>query len=154
MQSERRLLENRITRLSRMVPGVDDDELRAELTKYLCVLSSGLMEIACRDILDRYAMKRSSPTVRRFVASRLSEFQNPKVGKICELLGAFDPALAATWREALSDEQADAIDSIVSNRNQIAHGRSIGLSFDVWNRYYKGALQALMRMELHFTPNE
>ena len=85
------------------------------------------------------------------VASRLSEFQNPKVGKICELLGAFDPALAATWREALSDEQADAIDSIVSNRNQIAHGRSIGLSFDVWNRYYKSALQALARMELHFT---
>jgi hypothetical protein len=137
-----------------MVPGVADDELRAELTKYLCVLSSGLVEIACRDILDRYATKRSSPTIRRFVASRLSDFQNPKVGKICELLGGFDPTLATTWREALSDEQADAIDSIVNNRNQIAHGRSIGLSFDLWNRYYKSALQVLTSMELHFTPHD
>jgi hypothetical protein len=111
------------------------------------------VEIACRDILERYVSRRSAPSVRRFVTSRLSDFQNPKVGKICELLECFDPGLATKWRQALLDEQADAIDSIVNNRNQIAHGRSIGLSFDVWNRYYERALQALTRMEFYFAPN-
>jgi hypothetical protein len=154
MQSERRLLQNRITRLSGMIPGIADDELRAELTKHLCVLSSGFVEVACRDILERYAVKRSAPTIRRFVSSRLSDFQNPKVGKIYELFGAFDPVLATTWLEALSDEQAGAIDSIVSNRHQITHGRSVGLSFDVWNRYYKRTLEALTGIESYFTPNE
>jgi hypothetical protein len=120
------------------------------MTKYLCVLSSGLLEVTIREILTQFANRRSAPPVQRFVASRLADFQSAKLGSIMELLQAFDPSNAGRWRTGLSDEQADSIDSIVNNRHQIAHGRSIGLSFDVFQRYHGHAVQALQTMETYF----
>lgn len=152
MQSERRLIEDRIARLVKAVSEINDDELRAELTKYLCVLASGLLEVSCRDILNRYVLRRSAPSIRRFVGARLSDFQSAKVRNIIELLQCFDPDGASRWRAGLSDEEADSIDSIVNNRHQIAHGRSIGLSFNVLVRYHKHATRALTLMENEFPP--
>ena len=152
MQSERRLLENRIDRLLKAVPEVQDDEVRSELTKHLCVLSSGLLEVSCRDILNRYAQRRSSLQVSRFVNARLGDFQSAKVGNILELLQCFDPEGATRWREKLSDEEASSIDSIVNNRHQIAHGRSIGLSFSVLAQYHQHAVRALGSIETEFPP--
>ena len=152
MQSERRLLESRINRFVGLVSTLSDDELRAELAKHLCVLSSGLLEISCKDILNRYASKRCSPEIQRFVASHLADFYNAKIAKIYELLGCFDSTLATHWRDDLSDEEADAVDSIVNNKNQIAHGRSVGLSFSVWKNYYDNALNAVRTIEKHFPP--
>src|SRR2546430_1661549 len=120
MQSERRLLESRITRLLALIPTLESDEIRAELTKHLCVLASGLLEVGCRDIVNRYAFQRCAPTVRRFVAARLGEFQSAKVSNILELLNCFDPARAESWLKRLSDEEKDSVDSIVNNRHQIA----------------------------------
>lgn len=153
MQSPRALLESRIRRLVDLVPTVEDDELRAELTKHLCVLCSGLLEVACRDIIARYAAPRCDRTVFRFVETRLADLQSARVGNMHQLLACFDPGRADTWRDALSDEERDSVDSIVSNRHQIAHGRSIGLSFDVLNGYLEGARKALGLMERQF-PNQ
>ncbi len=153
MQSERRLLENRIARLLSVVPSINDDELRSELTKHICVLASGLIEVSCQDILTRYTAKRASPQVTRYVSSELGYFQNAKVGKILELFSSFDHAAATKWREELSDEAADSIDSIVNNRHQIAHGRSIGLSFNVLLQYHAQAARALQSIERAFPPN-
>mgnify|MGYP003382046493 CR=1 FL=1 len=134
------------------VPKIEDDELRAEMTKHLCVLASGLLEVGCRDILTRYTTRRASPQVTRYVSSELEYFQNAKVGKIVELLTSFDATAATSWRASLSEEAADSIDSIVNNRHQIAHGRSIGLSFDVLRRYHSHATEALRSIEVAFPP--
>ena len=152
MQSERRLLERRIERLIQTVPTIQDDELRAEITKYLCVLASGLVEATCRDVMNRYAVKRCSPEIARVVETHVGGFQNLKVGKIVELLSTFDPRKAAEWRKYISDEAADAVDSIVSNRHQIAHGRSIGLSYSVFTRYFADASPAIADIERFFPP--
>jgi hypothetical protein len=124
--------------------------MRAELTKYLCVLASGLLEVSARDILARYTVKRASPQVRRYVKAQLEYMQSAKVNNLTELMASFDPGAATAWRSSLSDEQVDSIDSIVNNRHQIAHGRSIGLSFDVFTRYHAQAVAALGAMELAF----
>jgi hypothetical protein len=152
MQSERRLLEDRIVRLLKLVPDLPDDELRAELTKHLCVLTAGFLEVTCREILSKYASKRCSPEISRFVRSILSDFHNPKVGKIQELLSEFDATKADHWISNLSDEEADAVDSIVNNRHQIAHGRSVGLSFTVFARYHFHAAKAVAAIENEFPP--
>jgi hypothetical protein len=152
MRSERRLLEERIERLLKLIPNLEDDELRAELTKHLCVLTAGFLEVTCRDILSKYASKRCSSEISRFVGSVLSGFRNPKVGKIQELLSEFDATKAERWMRSLSDEEADAVDSIVNNRHQIAHGRSIGLSFSVFERYRFHAAKAVAAIEREFPP--
>lgn len=150
MQSSRALLESRIGRLVELIPQVDNDELRAELTKHLCVLCSGLLEVSCRDVVARYARPRCDQTVLRFVEARIGDMYSAQVGNMHSLLACFDPRRADQWRDGLSDEERDSVDSIVNNRHQIAHGRSIGLSFDVLNRYRKAAMNALVMMERTF----
>lgn len=153
MQSERRRLEKRIDYLLPLVPQVADHELRAELTKHLCVLSSGLLEASCKETLSRFAEKQCSPTVQRFVSAKLESLRNPKIQSIKDLLSSFDPMKAERWKDSLLDEERDSVDSIVDNRNQIAHGRHVGLSIDVFQRYYMAAMRALEKMEIEFPPN-
>ncbi|MFQ5673738.1 MAG: hypothetical protein ACE5G9_11635, partial [Nitrospinales bacterium] len=64
---ERQSIEHRIDALLQKAKVIEDDELKAEIAKYLCILSSGFLEIACRDIIQRYVRSRTSPEVRRFV---------------------------------------------------------------------------------------
>jgi len=147
MQSERRQIENRIIRLYELFPAVEGDEVRAELTKHLCVLTSGMIEVTCRDILTKYSEVRCSPQVLRHVSTSVAGFQNANTAKIIELFSSFDPEAVEKWCNDLLEEESASINSIISNRHQIAHGRSIGLSFDVLQRYYKFALSAVQKLE-------
>ena len=154
MQSERRLIENRVTRLCGLIRKIDDDEIKAELTQHLCVLTSGLLEVCCRDILEKYSKVRCSPQVLRHITKSISGFQNANAQKIFDLFSSFDPVVTADWQRNLLEEETEGINSIVTNRHQIAHGRSIGLSFDVLYRYYKSALSALQKLEAIFPGNK
>jgi hypothetical protein len=113
----------------------DDLQLLAHWAAYLCVLTSGLLEIALRSLLLVYTEHASSPATSRFVESRLARIQNPNMEVILQTLRSFDPDWAATV-EALTDgEIADAVNSVIANRHLIAHGRSVGLTLGRMQSY-------------------
>jgi hypothetical protein len=128
---------NNLEARARTEPVSSDDELKAHIAQLLCVLSSGLIEEAIRLTLTGFATARSSPEVASFVASRIAEFQNPRFEKIMVLLSAFNPAWRTHFESGSSNEVKDAIDSIVNNRHQIAHGRQVGISIGTFGAYYK-----------------
>jgi len=113
-----------------------DEEVLAHWAKYLCVLTSGFVENSLRLILKEYAAKHADESVSRFVSTRIEGLTNLNDDKISQLLGSFSP----TWRDAFhatrSTEQKDAIDSVLANRNLIAHGRSVGLTLARMKYYY------------------
>ena len=123
------------------VKGVDyDPELQSDLAKYLCVLVSGYIERAMVELVLEHAQGKGAPTLQRFVEQRTKTFTNANASRIQELLGSFDPA----WRQELEenvlvDEWKDAVDSVVSLRNTIAHGGSVGLTYRRIGEYYQRA---------------
>ena len=62
----------------------------------------------------------------------------------------FDPALANGWYDGLADDQRDALDSIAANRNQLAHGASIGLSLGRLTSYTDRARNAMCELDRRF----
>ncbi|MGA1982615.1 MAG: HEPN domain-containing protein [Acidobacteriaceae bacterium] len=122
---------------ARAEPVSTDDELKAQMAQFLCVLSSGLLEEAVRLTLSGFAKTRSSPEVASYVTANLEQFQNPRFEKIMILLGSFDPKWRSHFEDGPSNEVKDAIDSIVVNRHQIAHGRPVGISIVTFSKYYK-----------------
>lgn len=118
-------------------PVSSDDELKAQMAQFLCVLSSGLIEEAVRSILSGFATARSRPQVAAYVTTHLAEFQNPRFEKIMSLLSSFDPEWRRHFEGSGSTEVKDAIDSIVINRHQIAHGRPVGISIVTFSNYYR-----------------
>lgn len=114
-----------------------DPELQSQLARFMCVLSSGLIEQAVILTLGEYAERRSHPNVARHVNWNLSRFWNAKFEDVLVMLGHFDPRWRDHFEASTSAEVKDAIDSIVNNRNQIAHGAPTGLSLATFTGYYK-----------------
>ena len=123
------------------VKGVQHDpELQSDFAKYLCVLVSGYIERAMVELVLEHARGKGAPTLLRFVEQRTRTFTNANASRIQELLGNFDP----TWRQELEekvlvDEWKDAVDNVVSLRNIIAHGGSVGLTYSRIGEYYQRA---------------
>ncbi len=121
-----------------------DTELQAYWAQFLCVLTSGFIENSVRNLYSEYARTKSSPYVANYVSHELQSFRNAKSEKIIQLTGIFSPE----WRVALEDYMEDrrkaAIDSIVSNRNQIAHGRPVGITFARIREYYENSVEVIV----------
>lgn len=117
-------------------PVSDDLELQSQLARFLCVLSSGFLEQAVISILDSYARSKSQRRIADYVSSQLARLQNAKFEDILVVLARFDPQWREYFEVSTPPDVKDAIDSIVNNRNQIAHGGQAGISLGTFSGYY------------------
>ncbi len=118
-------------------------ELESHWARYLCVLVSGFVETSIQTIFSEYAKKRSSREVASYVESRLKRFQNPSMQRIVDLIGEFNPVWRESFELATEGEPKDAINSIVANRNNIAHGESVGITYSRIQQYYENAIKVV-----------
>src|ERR1035437_4206616 len=119
----------------------------ADTTRFLCVLTSGLIEQVLILGLDDMAKRKSNPRVAKYVSSHLSRIKNAKFEDIMAVLGRFDPDWRKYFEERTEAEVKDAIDSIVNNRNQIAHGGQVNISLDGFGKFYKALKPFLLELD-------
>jgi hypothetical protein len=124
-----------------------DIELKAHFSQYLCVLVAGFAERAVIDLYGEHIKRRSAKTVIAYGTSRLAGFQNPNSERLLQLAGAFDPQ----WRRDLElyivGERKDALDSVMNNRHQIAHGTSVPITHGRLRRYYDKVVEIIEYIE-------
>jgi len=120
-----------------------DHEVLAHWARYLCVLTSGFIENSLRLILRDYTTRHANEFVAKFVWARIKDLTNLNDEKIASTLAAFNPIWRETFCARRSQEQKDAIDSVLANRHQIAHGRSVGLTMARMRQYYDDVCKAL-----------
>jgi hypothetical protein len=124
-----------------------DEEAMSHWARYLCVLTSGYVEVSLRAILADYVAARAHPDILNYVESRLEGVTNLNEERVYQLLTAFRPEWGEIFRRLRSDEQKDALDSVVANRNQLAHGRSVGLTLARMTEYFQEIASALDLIE-------
>ena len=73
--------------------------------------------------------------------------RNANMERILQMAGIFSPAWRISIEAATTDEMKDAVDSILSNRDNIAHGGDVGLTIGTMKRYYGDALRVLELVE-------
>lgn len=113
-------------------------ELHSHWAKYLCILTAGFLENSLRLSFAAYVRKQAAPRVADFVDSRLARIQNPKAQNVMDLSRAFDAAWAKELEKFLDDDnRRDAIDSIMNNRHQIAHGRHSSITVARVDQYLR-----------------
>lgn len=134
--------QNRIEHLFNKNGGITDIEIQSNWSKYICVLVSGYIEESLRILFFEYAKNNSNPKIRRYVDSHIRRITNCKNSKIIEVLDYFstdwvnDYKSKIARRETVTNQIGDAIDSVIANRHQIAHGKNIGLSHAIIRKYY------------------
>lgn len=127
----------------------DNIELQGHWGKYLCVLAAGFLENAISHIYIEFTSNSSSPQVSSFARNTLGKISNPKSSKFVEVAYSFNKE----WGKQLEDYFEsnpgikDAIDSIMANRHQIAHGKSTSISVIRVNNYLKDSVKVLEFIE-------
>ncbi len=148
--SERSSLEFRIKLLREHAKGIKDDRIAGEIAKYLCILASGYLEVRIKEIVAHYVESRASSEIKRYVEKKLSYFQNPRPDRILELCGDFSPQMRDELKTQLSADLADAILSIVSHRNNLAHGADSSISLGRFEDYFSRTQKGVMKIEQVF----
>ena len=99
--------------------------------RYLCVMAAGFLEYSLQTIYSDFAASASSPRVASFTSLRLRRLASPNSQRFVEVARSFDQNWGEQLEEYLGNglgSRKDAIDSIIGNRNQIAHGGAVGIS--------------------------
>jgi len=125
----------------------DDIEMLSHWAKYLCIMVSGFIETAVRATYTAYARKKAAPYVANYACAKLGKLSNPKMQDICELTRSFNETWGNRLEKATDGDIKDAVDSIVANRNQIAHGRDVGMSFARVKKYYGSVVKMVEIVE-------
>jgi hypothetical protein len=133
----------RLQALFEKVEGTDDIELKAHLARYLCVLASGFIENALRTMYSDYSAVNADGRSARYVKSKLKRFYNPRMHKILALSDEFSEEWAAELKRETAGARRAAIDSIVNNRNKIAHGDDVSISYGQLKEYYERVLEVV-----------
>ena len=110
-------------------PSTRDLEMLGHWGRYLCVLTSGFVENAVREILSQYTRASASPAVSRYAIRHIDDIRNPKAGRLVEIMSSFDSRWGRELEDFLQDNfRGDAVNSIMQNRHLIAHGRNSNIT--------------------------
>jgi len=105
-----------------------DPALQAAVAQHACVRAVGLTEVGVRFALCDYATKRSNLEVTSYVRKQAGFFYNPKYKPLRALLEVFSSSWAVQLDDAVTQDRRDMLNSIVDNKNKIAHGESVSVS--------------------------
>lgn len=150
-QAYRNRLEDLFDQISKLT---DNVALQSHLVRFACVLVCGYVEVSLRDILQEYTRARTSREVGRYVGRQLGRFRNPRMEGILHLVGGFSQDWAENIRTETQGRLKDHVDSLVANRNQIAHGENVGLSYTQLQGYYQSALTVIELVEKQCGTNQ
>lgn len=121
-----------------------DANLQSDLSKYLCVLVSGFIEQAIRDIYREYSMQANRRVQAVMWSVLEQEILSPSAGNLIALAGRFDKQWGEELEDFLDDEQHKAaVNGIVDNRHKIAHGEYSGIALTKVEEWY-GAVKEVV----------
>jgi hypothetical protein len=121
----------------------DSDEIKAILSNHLCVLVSAFIENSFRNMIIQYAKNKSHPNISNYINTQMKYLTNLNEEKMRQLLNSFDRNWSVSFSHAITEKEKAAIDSIINNKNNIAHGRATTLSFAYINDYYISAKKVI-----------
>jgi hypothetical protein len=122
-------------------------ELRADFSRYLCVLVSGFLEQSVRTITAKYARERSQPQIADYVIIQTSRLANLNCEKLIKHFASLNRDWTPTLNALLVDETKDAVNSVVALRHSIAHGQAADVTFERIFQYYVQVKRVVTEIE-------
>ncbi|NJN28743.1 MAG: hypothetical protein HC819_23560 [Cyclobacteriaceae bacterium] len=141
---------NRISKLIEKTKQFEpDDELRSHLTKYICVLCSGFIENSVYHAFCDIADRSCAPSVvLTYSKAQLYKIQNANAEKIRDLTKSFNPEWHDGIRNYLqTDNRGSAINYILKDRHNIAHGRDSEITIGKLEEYLKKTVEVIVYLE-------
>ncbi len=113
------------------------------LTKYALIRSCGAIEFSYKTIIADFDQHTHNEQIRNFLQSKVRESSsNPSIDNILNTLKSFDEGWKNALREKINSHPdreriRSSMQSLVTLRNEFAHGGSPVTSFNSIYEYYK-----------------
>lgn len=130
------LQEKKIDDLFKEVSLVKDDEIKSHLSKYLCIKVSGYFENVLKVLISDYVSKSCSKESANYIISNTKRITNLSDEKLTDFLKSFSEKWTDDYNYAITDQHRSSLNSLISNRNSIAHGQQDSISFKIIEQYY------------------
>lgn len=137
--------ERKLDDLLRRIEKVEDDELKAHLSKYFCIKISGYLENVVKTLVANYSEGASQKPIVNYIQQDLKNITNLSDEKIRKLLMKFSEEWNTNFSNTITEQQIVSLNSIISNRNSIAHGQQDNVSPKVITQYYSD-LKAIVQI--------
>jgi len=127
----------------------DDLELQGHWGRYLCVLVSGFLENAISAVYIDFVESASAPHVTQYTVNVLNRINNPKSRKFIETARQFKKEWGEDLEQFFIDDESRkyAIDSIMTNRHNIAHGKQSSISVHQVREYLEKGVEVVTFLE-------
>ncbi len=108
------------------------------LSKFLVVYICGIYEEAIENIIIEFTNKNTTRfEISNYISNSIGKnFRNPDFDKILKLIKSFKNSSWENSIKALKPSAGLAIDSIVANKNGLAHGQGITTTLNDVKDYY------------------
>lgn len=126
-------LDNLFSEVSLLSEG---DIYKAHLSRYLCVRTSGYLESVMRNLIANYCDGTSPQQIQSYILKKTKYITNLEYRKIVKILGEFSHEWMNDFENRINDQQRSSLNSVVSNRNNIAHGNSDSITYRDMKNYY------------------
>ena len=115
-----------------------DIELKSHISKYLTVLISGMYEDMIKNLVKEYVFKETtSKEIKNFTSRQMKYiFRNPESKNIQQFLNRFNKRWYGELMKKVDQTNLDALNSIVNNKNLIAHGNTSTITYEDIKTYY------------------
>jgi len=129
-----------------------DEYHRSHIAKYITVIISGVYEdLVKKGIEDFLNDNNIKVEVKNYINNTLKKsFRNPDAGNLKSLLKSF----SKDWFDKITSLGADkvaALDSVVNNKNLIAHGQNCNITYLELKDYYVKTREILTALDEIFT---
>lgn len=140
LESQERKLDNLFLQINQ----VQDDEIKAHMSKYFCVLISGYLENVLKFLVANYSEGSSPQAISAYVQNTMRSATNLSGEKLSKLLKRFDDDWEGDFLNIVSEQQLESLNSIISNRNSIAHGQQDNISYSLIGQYFSDVKQIVL----------
>jgi len=122
--------------------------MRSHWAKYLCILSAGFLENAIEEVYGDFVRGAASKPVADYATSVLSKIQNPNIPRFIGTARSFRQDWATALDTYVDEEgRREAINSIMKNRHEIAHGKYSGITIAQIKDYLDKAVEVVEFIE-------
>jgi hypothetical protein len=128
--------ERKLDKLLLDISAIQDDEIKAHLSKYFCVRISGYLENVLKILVANYSEGSSQKPVTNYLQNDLKNVTNLSEEKMQKILQKFSEDWYINFNSKVTEQQLQSLNSIISNRNSIAHGQQDNISYKVIGQYY------------------
>lgn len=123
-------------------------DISSMLSSYLVVFISGVYEDVIEYLFIQRAGKSNDKEIENFVKVIIDkQFRNPNYDNIRELIKGLDSKYQAILESRIDIKNKDGINSIVNNKNSIAHGRISNTTINDVATYHNSAIKIFEELE-------